>query len=67
MLSFYKLEQNNDIIIMNAQKYFKLIGRCNGAFIKIFIFIRASQRRALLLKYVTWNTLLKQNLKTLDT
>jgi hypothetical protein len=64
MLSFYKLEQNNDIIIINAQKYFKTIGWCNDAFIKIFIFTRASQRHDLLLKYATWNTLLKHNLKT---
>jgi hypothetical protein len=67
MLSFYKLEQNNDIIIINAQKYFKTIGRRNGALIKIFIFTQASQRRDLLLRYATWNTLLKHNLKTLDT
>jgi hypothetical protein len=67
MLSFYKLEQNNNIIIINAQKYFKTIGRCNDAFLKIFIFTQASQRRDLLLKYATWNTLLKYNLKTLDT
>ncbi len=67
MLSFYKLEQNNDIIIINAQKYFKTIGRCNGALMKIFIFTQASKRRDLLLRYATWNTLLKHNLKTLDT
>jgi hypothetical protein len=67
MLSFYKLEHNNDIIIINAQKYFKIIGQCNGSFIKLFIFIRASQRRDLLLKYATSNTLLKHNLKTLNT
>jgi hypothetical protein len=67
MLSFYKLEQNNDIIIINAQKFFKIIERCNGTFIKKFIFIRASQQHDLLLKYATWNTLLKHNLKTLDT
>jgi len=67
MLSFYKLEQNNGVIIINARQYFKTIGRRNGAFIKIFIFSRALQQRDLLLKYATWNTMLKHNLKTLDT